>query len=96
MWRVDQSTVASTSGFWHIHNPVTGKRKKIGPVTGKGKNWYDVAVDECKRRNLKDYGQEVNVVGNEKFDVEGNYIGPLEEDYRISGVVYTTVKSWIS
>jgi hypothetical protein len=87
MWRVDQSLKASTSGYWHIHDPVTSKRKKIGPVTGKGKNYFDAAVDEVKRRNLKYYGEEVNVVGNDKFNAEGNWIGPVEEEYRIEDLL---------
>lgn len=36
---------------WYIVNKDTGKSKYIGPVTGKGTNYFDRAVDEAKRRN---------------------------------------------
>lgn len=37
--------------MWCIVNSRTGTRKVIGRVTGKGKNWYDVASAEAARRN---------------------------------------------
>lgn len=37
---------------WYIVNIETGKTKKIGPVTGKGKNYHDAACEEAKRRNI--------------------------------------------
>lgn len=36
---------------WIIVNEKTLRSKKIGPVTGRGINYFDRAMDEAKRRN---------------------------------------------
>lgn len=46
-WVVD-NTLAH---HWAILNTATGRRKVIGPVGGKRKNYFDAALAEAERRN---------------------------------------------
>lgn len=47
-WAVENSLNASD---WKIINTVTGKDKLIGPVSSKGVNYFDRAVEEAEKRN---------------------------------------------
>jgi hypothetical protein len=38
---------------WHIGNIATGSVKFIGPVRGRGKDFYDAAQAEASARNTK-------------------------------------------
>lgn len=48
-WAVDNSLNVKE---WSVINTETGKDKRIGPVTGKGINYFDRAMEEANKRNL--------------------------------------------
>jgi hypothetical protein len=57
------------AGSWYIVNKDTGRSKRIGPVKMKGKNWFDEARAEAKRRNIE-------LGFSQAYDSEGNLVDP--------------------